>query len=303
MDTPLKFWIAFHLGVFAILAIDLGRKARAVSFREAAAWSIAWVVLSLGFNVLVWHWKGPERGLEFLTGYLIEYSLSVDNILVFVLVLTYFRVPPEYQHRVLFWGVLGAIVLRGVMIALGVVLVRRFHWVLYLFGAFLMVTGLRMIFHKAETEDLEKNGVLRFCRRALPVTREYDGARFLVRQGGRWILTPLALVLVFVDLMDVVFAVDSIPAIFAITRDSFIIYTSNICAILGLRSLYFLLAGVVEKFIYLKTGLALVLGFIGAKMLVADFVTIPTWASLATVAIILAVAIIASLRVDGGRAM
>jgi tellurite resistance protein TerC len=295
METPLSFWIAFHVGVVAVLAVDLWRKPGAVSFREAGTWSAIWVALSLGFNAVVWWTRGPDRALEFLTGYIVEYSLSVDNILVFVLVMNYFRVPGAYQHRVLFWGVFGAIVLRGAMIALGVVLVERFHWVLYLFGVFLVFTGIKMLVSRDEGVDLENNGVLRFCKRWMPLTRDYVGAKFLAREGGRWLFTPLALVLVVVDFIDIVFAVDSIPAIFAITRDGFIVYTSNICAILGLRSLYFLIAGAVQRLVYLKTGLAIVLALIGAKMLAADLWAPPTWSALLAVALILGTSAAASL--------
>jgi len=297
METPLSFWIAFHVGVLIVISIDLFmfRKAHAVALREALIWSVVWVVLSLGFNGLVWHRMGSEKALEFFTGYIIEYSLSVDNILVFVLILSYFRVPPEYQHRVLFWGIFGAIVLRGMMIALGVALVERFEWILYIFGAFLLFTGIKILVQKEEHVDLEKNPVLRLCRRFLPVTPDYVGAKFFVRRDGRWFLTPLALVLIFVDFIDLVFAVDSIPAIFAITKDSFIIYTSNICAILGLRSLYFLLGGIIHKFIYLKTGLAIVLAMIGVKMLIVDFWHMPTALSLVLVALILGASVVASM--------
>ena len=295
METPLIFWIAFHVGVFAVLAVDLCRKPGAVSYREAGIWSAIWVALSLGFNAVVWRLKGPDKALEFLTGYLVEYSLSVDNVLVFVLVMEYFRVPAAYQHRVLFWGVFGAIVLRGAMIAVGVVLVHQFQWVLYVFGAFLVFTGIKMFFSGDEGVDLENNGILRWCKRIMPVTHDYVGAKFIVRNGAFWAFTPLALVLVFVDFIDIVFAVDSIPAIFAITQDSFIVYTSNICAILGLRSLYFLISGAVRRLVFLKMGLAIVLSFIGMKMLVAHWWTLPTWVALLAVALILGVSAITSL--------
>jgi tellurite resistance protein TerC len=261
-----------------------------------------WITLSLGFNAVVWQWKGHERGLEFLTGYLIEYSLSVDNIFVFVLIFSYFKVNPEYQHRVLFWGVIGALVLRGVMIGVGVALVERFHWVLYLFGMFLVYTGIKLVYHKEEEHtNLENNALVRLCCRFLPVTRISEGARFLVKVDGRWMLTPLALVLIVVETTDVIFAVDSIPAIFGITLDPFIIYTSNVCAIMGLRSLYFLLAHVMNRFVYLQMGLALILCFIGIKMLVADVWKIPTSISLGLVGLILAVAILASMIVTRHR--
>lgn len=297
--VPLWFWIAFHIGVFIVLAIDLvgfNRKAHVVSIREATIWSIVWVLLSLSFNLLVWKLKGPEAALDFFTGYLIEYSLSVDNIFVFVLIFTYFQVRRKYQHRVLVWGIIGALVMRGIMIWLGVALVARFHWILYVFGAFLLITGIRMLVSKGEEIDLESNFVLKLCRRWMRVTPEYHEQKFIVKQDGHWMLTPLALVIVVINIMDLVFAVDSIPAVFAITQDEFIIYTSNICAILGLRSLYFVLAHVIDRFIYLKTGLALVLGFVGLKMITADIFHIPNWASLAVIVTTLTVTIYLSMR-------
>lgn len=301
---PLWFWIAFHIGVFVVLAIDLvgfNRKAHVITIREATIWSFVWVALSLSFNVLVWHLKGTQAALEFFTGYVIEYSLSVDNIFVFVLIFSYFRVPKKYQHRVLVWGILGALVMRGVMIGLGVALVERFHFVLYIFGAFLLITGFRMLVSKGEEIDMERNFVLRLARRWMRVTPEYHGQQFLVKVGDSWMLTPLALVLLCIESMDLVFAVDSIPAVFAITRDQFIIYTSNVCAILGLRSLYFVLAHVIDRFIYLKTGLAIILGFVGIKMIGADLFHIPIWASLGFILSVLAVTIITSMRATSGR--
>jgi tellurite resistance protein TerC len=302
--VPLWFWIAFHVGVFIVLAIDLvgfNRKAHAVTIKEAATWSIVWVVLSLSFNALVWRLKGPQAGLEFFTGYLIEYSLSVDNIFVFVLIFSYFRVPPKYQHRVLVWGILGALVMRGLMIGLGVALVERFHFVLYIFGAFLVITGLRMLVSKGEEIDLEKNFILKTARRWMRVTPDYHGQSFIVKTDGAWALTPLALVLLCIESMDLVFAVDSIPAVFAITRDEFIIYTSNVCAILGLRSLYFVLAHVIDRFIYLKIGLAVVLTFVGVKMICADFFHIPIFLSLGFILSVLAVTIVSSMIATRGR--
>ena len=236
MSTSVWFWVAFHLGVFAVLAIDLvgfNRKAHVVSIREAATWSVVWVILSLSFNLLVWHMKGPDAALDFFTAYLIEYSLSVDNIFVFVLIFTYFQVRRKYQHRVLVWGIIGALLMRGVLIWIGVALVERFHFVLYIFGALLLITGIRMLVSHGEEIDLESNFVLRLCRRWMRVTPDYHEQKFLMKIDGQWMLTPMALVLIVIDIMDLVFAVDSIPAVFAITTDQFIIYTSNICAILG----------------------------------------------------------------------
>ncbi|MBA3883263.1 MAG: TerC family protein [Chthoniobacterales bacterium] len=302
---PVWFWIAFHVGVFVVLAIDLvgfNRKAHVVTIREATIWSIVWVLLSLSFNLLVWRLKGPQAALDFFTGYLIEYSLSVDNIFVFVLIFTYFKVRRKYQHRVLVWGIIGALVMRGLMIWLGVALVDRFHWILYIFGAFLLVTGIRMLTSKGEEIDLESNFVLRLCRRWMRVTPDYHEQRFIVKQDGQWMLTPMMLVLIVIDIMDLIFAVDSIPAVFAITQDEFIIYTSNICAILGLRSLYFVLAHIIDRFIYLRTGLAIVLGFVGLKMIAADIFHIPNWASLLVIVTVLGVTIFASMRATRGHA-
>jgi TerC family integral membrane protein len=298
VSTSIWFWVAFHVGVFIALAIDLisfKRRDRELSMRAAILRSLIWVALSLAFNLLVWIRRGGDTGLDFLTGYVIEYSLSVDNIFVFVLIFTYFRVPPRSQHRVLVWGILGALVMRGVMIWLGVTLVARFHFVLYIFGAFLVLTGLRMLFDRDTKLDFEKNFFMHFCRKMLPITREFYGRRFVVSIDGRLMFTPLLLVLILVDVMDLIFAVDSIPAVFAITTDQFIVYTSNICAILGLRSLYFLLARMVDRFIYLKTGLAIILSFVGTKMIVADHFPIPNWISLVVIIIILAITITVSM--------
>lgn len=298
-------WIGFNVAVLAILALDLGvlhRKSEKVSLKEAAAWSAVWIALSLCFAVAIYRTMGKESGLEFLTGYLIEYALSVDNIFVFVLIFSYFNVPEKYQHRVLFWGIIGALLLRGVMIVAGSALVTRFSWTLYIFGAFLVFTGVRMALQKdAAAYDPEHDPVLRLSRRLIPVTKEYRGDRFFVREPDRngvlkVAATPLFIVLIIVDTTDVIFATDSIPAIFAVTRDPFIVYTSNICAVLGLRALYFLLAHVVDKFVYLKLGLSLVLIFIGAKMLLEHFVHIPILASLGVVAAVLGASIVASLR-------
>ncbi len=305
VSTNIWFWIAFHIGVFIALAVDLAsfkRRNRDLSLRAAAVRSAVWVVVSLAFNVLVWRWRGAAQGLDFLTCYLIEYSLSVDNIFVFVLIFSYFRVPPRSQHRVLIWGILGALVMRGIMIWLGVTLVQRFHFVLYLFGVFLIVTAVRMFFDKVEERDFSKNWLMRFSRRSGRVTDDFHGNKFFAVIDGRFLFTPLALVLILIDVMDLVFAVDSIPAVFAITQDLFIIYTSNICAILGLRSLYFLLAQLVDRFIYLKVGLAVVLGFVGVKIVIADYLPIPNWLSLGVIACVLTVTITASMVATRRRA-
>lgn len=308
MDTTVWAWIGFHAIVFLVLALDLGvfhRRSHRVSVREAGIWTLVWITLSLVFNGLIWLWRGPGDALNFLTGYLVEYSLSVDNIFVFVLLFSYFRVPPQYQHRVLFWGILGALLMRGTMILLGAALVERFEWILYLFGAFLLVTGVRLIFQDDDPDvDPQRNPLVAIARRLLPITPEMQGDRFFVRDSGRFSATPLFLVLLIVESTDLIFAVDSIPAIFGITHDPFIVYTSNICAILGLRSLYFLLAGVMESFYYLRYGLAIILSFIGVKML-TPLVTgwflgghglhIPNTVSLAVIALTLITAIAASI--------
>jgi len=305
MQTDLKFWIAFNAGVLALLALDLfvfHRKSRSARGWEAVAWSVGWVCLSLAFNALVWHWKGHQKALEFFTGYLIEYSLSVDNIFVFILIFSYFKVKPEYQHRVLFWGILGALAMRGAMIVIGVRLVTRFSWMLYFFGLFLLVTGIRMFFTKGKKAEVE-NFVIRFCRKWLRVTPDFHGSCFFVRVNGAWAMTQLALALVVVDVMDLIFAMDSIPAVIAVTTDPFIIYTSNVCAILGLRSLYFLLANLANRFVYLHYGLAAVLCFIGLKMLVVDWMPMPTAVSLGIVVLMLAVSVVASLAAGTRKKM
>ncbi len=291
-------WIGFNLFVLAMLALDLGvfhRQAHEVSIREAGVWSVLWISLALAFNVGLYFWRGGEVALQFLTGYLIEKSLSVDNIFVFVLIFTYFAVPAKYQHRVLFWGILGALVMRGIMIAAGAALIKEFHWIIYLFGAFLIVTGIRMALHRNEEIHPDRNPLVRLVRRVLPVTGEYHGQRFFVRQAGVLMATPLFLTLVMVEFTDLIFAVDSIPAIFAVTTDPFIVYTSNVFAILGLRSLYFVLRGVVDKFYYLKLSLAAVLTFVGVKMVLTDLYKVPVGLSLAVIATLLAIGIAASV--------
>ena len=298
MKTSIWFWIAFHIGVFIAIGIDLFTfklRGRELSIRAAAQRTAIWVLVSLGFNALVWRIKGPHHGLDFLTGYLIEYSLSMDNIFVFVLIFAHFRVPPLAQHRVLVWGIIGALIMRGTMILCGIALVQRFHFVLYLFGLFLLITAGRMLFKKHPARDFTEGWVLRMCRRVLPITRDFHEQHFRVHIDGRWMLTPLALTMIVIEVTDLIFAVDSIPAIFAITRDPFIVYTSNICAILGLRSLYFLLAGLMNRFIYLRTGLALVLAFVGIKMIIADYLPLPRALSLGVIVLILGVTIAISM--------
>ena len=298
MTTSIWFWIAFHIGVFVAIGVDLvtfKRRDRELSMAAAARRSALWVLVSLGFNGLVWRFKGPHHGLDFFTSYLIEYSLSADNIFVFVLIFAHFRVPPLAQHRVLVWGVLGALIMRGTMILCGIALVHRFHFVLYIFGLFLFLTALRMLFGKHPPDDLAEGWAIRMCRRVFPITREFHNEHFKVRVDGRWMLTPLALTMIVIELTDLLFAVDSIPAVFAITRDPFIAYTSNICAVLGLRSLYFLLARLMNRFVYLRTGLAFVLGFVGIKMIIADYLPMPRSLSLGIIVLILAVTIVISM--------
>ena len=304
----LWLWVGFNLFVLAMLAIDLGvfhRHAHIVSVREAALWSVLWISLSLIFNLgiyLYWHdlvphsaYTNSEAALAFLTGYLIEKSLSVDNIFVFVLIFSYFAVPAIYQHRVLFWGIIGALIMRATLIFVGAALIERFHWIIYIFGGFLIYTGIRMAFHKDEAMAVEENAMVRLFRRFMPVADRYHDGDFFVRHGGKLMATPLFLVLIVVETTDLVFALDSIPAIFAVTTDAFLVYTSNIFAILGLRSLYFLLAGVIDKFQYLKLGLAVVLTFVGGKMVLESFIHIPIIASLGFIALTLTVAVVASL--------
>lgn len=298
VTTSIWFWVAFHIGVFVAIGVDLvtfKRRDRELSMRAAARRSALWVVVSLAFNALVWRIKGPHHGLDFFTAYLVEYSLSADNIFVFVLIFSHFRVPPKAQHRVLVWGILGALVMRGAMILCGIALVRRFHFVLYLFGLLLVVTAIRMLFRRRASRDFAEGWVMRACRRVLPISREFHDDHFKVRMDGRWMLTPLALTMIVIEFTDLAFAIDSIPAVFAITQDPFIAYTSNICAILGLRSLYFLLAGLMERFVYLRTGLALVLGFVGVKMITADYIRLPRSVSLGIIALILTVTIAISV--------
>ena len=298
MGTPLWVWIGFTLFVLSMLALDLGvfhRKSHEVTIKEALVWSGVWVVLALLFNLGVYYWRGYGPALEFLTGYLIEKSLSVDNIFVFMLIFTYFRVPPRYQHRALFWGVLGALVMRAILIALGISLIQRFHWVIYVFGAFLILTGVKMVLNKDKEIDPERNPALKIFRRFVPVTDDYRGGKFFVKQEGSYFATPMLIVLLIVETTDIIFAVDSIPAILAITLDPFIIYSSNVFAILGLRALYFALAGVMKLFHHLHYGLSAILVFVGGKMLLADFYKIPVGLALGVIAGILIISVLASL--------
>ena len=305
MDVSLWFWALFLLFIAGMLALDLGvfnRTPHAVSAREAAIWSAVWVSLSLFFFAGIYVVSGGEPALQFLTGYLVEKSLAVDNVFVFVLIFSAFAVPPTLQHRVLFWGILGALVLRGALILSGSYLVKNFHWVLYIFGAFLILTGIKLYRERNEHEaDMSDTLGVRILRRIMPVTDEYQGSRFFVRGAGKWVATPLFVVMAVVIVTDIVFAVDSIPAIFAISQDPFIVFTSNVFAVLGLRSMYFLLADVIRRFHYLRHGLSVILVFIGVKMVLIDLYKIPILLSLGVIVAIFAIAIVASMRTLDSR--
>jgi tellurite resistance protein TerC len=298
LRTHIALWIGFHLFVLAVLALDLGflrRKARVVRPREALIWTAVWVTLAVAFGAGIWIASGADRALQYATAYVVEYSLSVDNLFVFLLVFSYFRVSPQYRHRLLFWGILGAFALRATLILAGTALVSRFHWLLYGFGAFLLYSAAKMMLSKEDQElDPERNAVLRLARKLLPVARGETGERFFVREQGRLKVTPLFLVLLVIETTDLLFALDSIPAVLGISRDPFIAYTSNVFAILGLRSLFFVVAALMDKFQYLKLGVSAVLAFIGAKMLVEPWWQVPLLASLAVVGTLLGIAMLAS---------
>ncbi|MFO1500789.1 MAG: TerC family protein [Verrucomicrobiota bacterium] len=299
MTGSFWLWVGFNGFILVMLALDLGvfhRKTHVVSLRESLAWTAVWVALAMVFNLGVWHYAGPQTALEFFTGYLIEKSLSVDNVFVFALLFSSFAVPLQFQHKVLFWGVLGALVMRAIMIAAGAALLHRFGWIIYIFGAFLILTGLKMIVKRPTEPHPERNLVVRWFKRLMPVTAEYRGDRFFVRENGLRLATPLFVVLLLVEFTDLVFAVDSIPAIFAVTKDPFIVYTSNVFAILGLRSLYFALAGAMDKFHHLKTGLGVVLAFVGTKMMLGHTAwKIDNLVSLAVIVLVLASSVAWSL--------
>jgi tellurite resistance protein TerC len=293
----LLFWILFNLFVLGMLVLDLGflqRDGHTVKFREALTWSLVWIGLACAFAVLVFFWHGRGTAVEFVTGYVIELSLSVDNLFIFLLIFRYFRVAPEHQHKVLFWGIVGALVMRAIFIVVGIGLIRRFHWITYLFGALLVYSGIKLFRQHGEGIEPEKNPVVRLFRRWVPVTEDYAGDNFVVRRE-RLYATPLLVVLVLVEITDLLFATDSIPAVLAITLNPFIVYTSNVFAILGLRSMYFMLAGLMDLFHYLHYGLAVVLIFIGAKMVGSNYYQIPTVVALGVVAAVLLVSVLASL--------
>ncbi|MDC0714090.1 TerC family protein [Stigmatella sp. ncwal1] len=299
MNTQAALWVGFNLFVIAMLAIDLGlfhRKDHAVTPKEAGLWTGVWITLSLMFCAGIWYFSGPVPALQWLTAYVVEYSLSVDNLFVFLMVFSYFRVAAEHQHRVLFWGIVGAFIMRAVLIIAGAALVTRFHWLIYVFGAFLVFTAVKMLVSKDEEVDPEQKWVVRMARKTLPVARLGEGSRFFVTEDGRRKVTPLFVVLLVVEATDLLFALDSIPAVLGISQDAFIIYTSNVCAILGLRSLFFVVASLMDKFHFLKVGLSGILGFVGVKMLITYFdIHVPIGLSLGVIAGILVASIVASL--------
>lgn len=299
MSTELLLWLGFGLFLAVMLALDLGvfhKNSHVVEFKEAITWSGVWIGLAIIFNIGVFYFAGEVKGLEFLTGYLIEKSLSIDNVFIIALIFTYFNVPREYQHRVLFWGVIGALIMRAVLIAVGAVLITQFTWIIYIFGAFLIFTGFKMYFQKDHKIDPDKNPLVKLSKKLMPVTDQYNKEKFFVVKEGKRFATPLFLVLLLVETTDLIFAVDSIPAIFAISKDPFIVFTSNAFAILGLRSLYFALAGVIHKFYYLKAGLSVILVFVGIKMMLIDIYKIPIGISLGFIALVVIISIYASVQ-------
>lgn len=298
MQTDLRFWIGFNVFVLLMLALDLGvfnRKSHKISIKEAMIWTGVWITLAMCFNVFIYYWQGEVKALEFFTGYIIEKALSVDNIFVFVLIFSYFKTPAIHQHKILFWGIIGALLMRAAFIFAGVALLEKFHWTIYIFGAILIYTGFKMLTQKETVIEPEKNPLIKLFRRVIPVTNDLHGGNFFVKQDGKRFATPLFLVLVLIETTDLIFAADSIPAILAITQDHFIVYTSNVFAILGLRSLYFALAGMMDKFRYLSTGLALILIFVGLKMLLVDFYKLPIQIALLVILVILLLSITISL--------
>lgn len=304
METPLIFWILFNAFVVLMLALDLGvfhRRTHEISLKEALTWTFVWVFLALIFNLIIYFWRGSQQALEFLTGYLVEKALSVDNIFVFIMIFSYFQVPEKYQHKVLIWGIAGALIMRVIFIFAGVALIEKFHFTIYIFGTLLLYSGYKLFTHKNLKIEPEKNPVIRFLKRFIPVTTGINDDRFFVKQDQRRYATPLFLVLVLIETTDLIFAVDSIPAILAITQDHFIVYTSNVFAILGLRSLFFALAGVVHRFWLLSYGLAIVLAFIGVKMLLSGHLKIPVGLSLGVIATIITGSIVFSLLIKNKK--
>ncbi|MBP7875313.1 MAG: TerC family protein [Bacteroidales bacterium] len=300
METPIIFWILFNAFVLIMLALDLGifhRKTHEVSVKEALTWTFVWIFLALVFNIIIYFWRGHQQALEFFTGYLIEKALSVDNIFVFIMIFTYFQIPTKYQHKVLFWGIIGALIMRVIFIFAGVALLEKFHFTIYIFGALLVFTGIKMFNHNNSNIEPDKNPVVKFFKKFMPVTQTLYEDKFFTRIDGRRFATPLFLVLILIETTDLIFAVDSIPAILAITQDQFIVYTSNVFAILGLRSLYFALAGIIHRFWLLSYGLAIVLVFVGVKMILIDFYKIPIEWSLLFIATTIAASVFLSLKI------
>ncbi len=298
MSENIWVWVGFNAFVVIMLALDLfvfHKKDHVIKIKEALAWTVFWITLAILFNILIFAVEGPQKALEFTTGYLIEYSLSVDNLFLFLLIFTYFKVPHQYEHKVLFWGIIGAIVFRILFILLGVALISKFDWIFYVFGAFLVFTGIKMAFHKGEEIHPENNPVVKLFQKFIPLVHHYEGGKFIWKKAGKNYATPLLLTLVFIEMNDVIFAIDSIPAIFSITLDPFIVYSSNIFAILGLRSLYFALSGLMELFHYLHYGLATILAFIGVKMLIHDFYHMPVIYALGFIVVVLSLSVIASI--------
>ena len=298
MPSQILPWVSFSIFVIVMLVLDLGvfhRKAHEVKFKESLIWSGVWILLALLFNVIIYFWHGPKTSLEFLTGYLIEKSLSIDNLFVFLMLFSYFSVPPIYQHRVLFWGIVGALIIRAIFIATGITLIHKFHWLMYILGAFLIITGIKMALQKDKEVHPERNPVLKLLKRFIPVTDHYEDGKFFIKKGAQRFATPLFVVLIAVETTDMIFALDSVPAILAITTDPFIVYTSNVFAILGLRSIYFALAGMMRLFHYLNYGLSGILAFVGMKMLIAEIYKIPIGIALGVVASMLIISVLASI--------
>jgi tellurite resistance protein TerC len=304
METPIIFWVIFNAFVLIMLALDLGvfhRKSHEISVKEALTWTFVWVFLALIFNTILYFWRGQQQAFEFFTGYLVEKALSVDNIFVFIMIFTYFQVPTKYQHKILFWGIIGALIMRVIFIFAGVALLERFHVTIYIFGALLIFTGIKMFNHNNSKIDPDKNPVLKVFKKIMPVTQTLQEDKFFAKIDGKRYATPLFLVLILIETTDLIFAVDSIPAILAITQDKFIVYTSNVFAILGLRSLYFALAGIIHRFWLLSYGLAIVLVFVGAKMMLVDVYKIPIELSLLVIATIIASSIFLSLKIKNKK--
>jgi tellurite resistance protein TerC len=305
IDKELLLWIIFSISVFVLLALDLGvfhRKSHIVGIKEAMIWSVIWLVVAAAFNIVVYFWHGQETALEFAAAYIVERSLSVDNLFVFLLIFSYFKVPAAYQYRVLFWGILAALALRAVFIVTGITLIQNFHWLIYLFGAFLIYTGLKIAMKKEDDgADLSQNRVLCICKRFLPTSEQYDGDRFFSWNAGRWVVTPMFLVLLVIETSDLIFALDSVPAVLGVTLDPFVAYTSNIFAILGLRALYFALAGCMLMFRFLSGGITAILIFVGAKMLVSGFYEVPVGIALGVIVLVLAAAIGLSILIPAQK--